>query len=150
MNSDIVEIFTNIVDTLNEKSTFKDLSRRLKKKSNRGVTATAYSWIYDKILSTKFSENILKFEEDKNFRFFSPAEISSLGNENINYLLKLFNLGFITKKELEIVMEQLKIFPDGEISKEHISWIILSSFFEINNVTLPGSRLLLYSSDTIN
>jgi uncharacterized protein Smg (DUF494 family) len=150
MSNEIVEIFTDIIDTLNETATYKDLSKKLKKKSNRGVAATAYSWIYDKILATKFSENVLKAGDEKNFRFFSPAEINALGSENINYLLKLFNLGFITKKELEQVMEQLKVFPDGEISKEQISWIVLSSFFEINNVTLPGSRLLLYSSDTIN
>jgi Uncharacterized protein conserved in bacteria len=150
MNSEIVEIFTDLVDTLNEKTTFKELSRKLKKKSYRGAAATAYSWIFDKILATRFSENIMNIEDEKNFRFFSPAETSSLGNDNINYLLKLFNLGFITKKELEQVLEQLKFFPDGEISKEHISWLVLTSFFEINNVTLPGSRLLLYSSDTIN
>jgi len=150
MTEEIVEIFTNIVDNLTEKATYKDVSKKLSKKAYRGATATAYSWIFDKILATRFSDNIKEIENPKNFRFFSPAETQSLGSDNINYLLKLYNLGFITKKELELLLEQLKFFPEGEISKKHISWLVLTTFFEINNVTLPGSRLLLYSSDTIN
>jgi uncharacterized protein Smg (DUF494 family) len=150
MNSNIVELFTDIVDTLNEKSSYKDLNKKLNNKLFRGAAATAYSWIFDKILATRFSDNAFKLGSEKNFRYFSPNEMNSLGSENINYLLKLYNLGFITKKELELVLEQIKLFPDGEIAKEHISWLVLSSFFEINNVTLPGSRLLLFSSDTIN
>lgn len=150
MSSDVVEIFTDIIDTLDEKSDFKELRKKIKKKSNRGMAATAYSWIFDKIIATRFSDETLKTMSEKNFRFFSPAEISSLGNENVNYILKLYNLGFITKKELEQVIEQLKFFPEGEVIKQHISWLVLTSFFEMNNVTLPGSRLLLYSSDTIN
>jgi uncharacterized protein Smg (DUF494 family) len=150
MRNDIVEIFTDIIDTMDEKADYKYLRKKLNKKSNRGVAATAYSWIFDKILATRFSGEIADIEKEKNFRSFSPAELNYIGSENANFLLKLFHLGFITKKELEIVIDQLKVFPEGELLKEHISWLVLSSFFELNNVTLPGSRLLLYSSDTIN
>ena len=150
MRNDIVEIFTDIIDTLNEKSDFKYLQKRLNKKVNRGAAATAYSWIFDKILASTITDEALDTKKRKNFRSFSPAEIHSLGNENINFLMKLYHLGFIDKKELEVVLDQLKVIPEGEVLKEHISWIVLSSFFELNNATLPGSRLLLYSSDTIN
>ncbi len=150
MRNNIVEIFTDIIDTLDEKSDYKYLRKKLNKKANRGAAATAYSWIFDKIIATRFSDEYRAANNQKNFRFFSPAEMNSIGNENVNFLLKLYNMGFVTKDELEQVIDQLKIIPDGEVLKEHISWIVLSSFFELNNVTLPGSRLLLYSSDTIN
>lgn len=150
MRNNIVEIFTDIIETLDDRSDYKSLRKKLNKKANRGAAATAYSWIFDKIIATRFSDEYRKVNNEKNFRSFSPSEINSFGNENVNFLLKLYNMGFITKGELEQVIEQLNIVPDGELLKEHISWIVLSSFFELNNVTLPGSRLLLYSSDTIN
>ncbi|HEY6906131.1 MAG TPA: hypothetical protein VI230_01600, partial [Ignavibacteriaceae bacterium] len=70
--------------------------------------------------------------------------------KDFNYLLHLNNIGLLTNPDLEIIIEELKLFPRELINTESINVIIISLFLEVNTLTLPGSRLVLYSSDTIN
>ncbi len=86
----------------------------------------------------------------KGKRILSNEENSLMGIDNFNYLLHLNNIGLLTNLDLEIIIEELKLFPRELINTESINVIIISLFLEVNTLTLPGSRLLLYSSDTIN
>jgi uncharacterized protein Smg (DUF494 family) len=51
---------------------------------------------------------------------------------------------------LEMTLEQIMMYPKETITKDDINWIILISLIDFNSDILPGSRVLLYSSDTIN
>ena len=42
------------------------------------------------------------------------------------------------------------MFPENTITRNDINWIILISIVDFSVDILPGSRVLLYSSDTIN
>ena len=117
---------------------------------NKNILATAFSWIYEKTIrdideSENDNENLTNGK-----RIFSEDENILFGTENFNYLLHLNNIGLLTNPDLEIIIEEIKLFPRELINIESINVIIISLFLEVNSLTLPGSRLLLYSSDTIN
>ena len=75
-------------------------------------------------------------------------KLNTLQNEF--YKPRIGTIGLIDNDQLELILEQLLMFPRDTISKNDINWIILISLVDFNNEILPGSRILLYSSDTIN
>ncbi len=152
MLTEIVNLLTDIFENLDKTSSLDkaidDIS--IKKRYNKNVLATAFSWIYEKTIrdmgeAAEHNELITKGK-----RIFSEAEKVLIDTENFNYLLHLNNIGLLTNSDLEIIIEELKLFPRELINTESINVIIISLFLEVNTLTLPGSRLLLYSSDTIN
>ena len=48
------------------------------------------------------------------------------------------------------ILEHVGLFPENTVTKEDINWIILISLIDFNSEIPPGSRILLYTSDTIN
>ena len=59
-------------------------------------------------------------------------------------------MGLLDSIDFEMFIEQLMMFPEDSISREDINWSILISLVDFNAEILPGSRVLLYSSDKIN
>ncbi|GAB6282042.1 MAG: hypothetical protein STSR0008_07860 [Ignavibacterium sp.] len=155
MQNQIIEIVSKILDGITTNNYSLDEVEKIllkNKKYNRSTVATAYSWIYDKLFSntikTKNTEEI-----KKSFRLLSNEEIEMIGLENYNHLLKLYNVGLLLDEDLDLVIDQLLIYPDilsNKISTDEINILILSSLFLIDTNTLPGSRMLLYLSDKIN
>jgi uncharacterized protein Smg (DUF494 family) len=144
----LTDIFENLDSTGSLDKTIDDLT--VENRYNKNILATAFSWIYEKTIrdideSENDNENLTNGK-----RIFSEDENILFGTENFNYLLHLNNIGLLTNPDLEIIIEEIKLFPRELINIESINVIIISLFLEVNSLTLPGSRLLLYSSDTIN
>lgn len=153
MNNKLVEAITKILEGLNRKNiSLEEVNSQISKTKHfdKQTLSIAYSLIYDKALSGKTEAGNKKQALLKNFRIFSNEERDALGSENVNYLMHLYNVGLLNEDSLEYLMEQVMMFPTEEITKEEINWIILFSLVEFNSEALPGSRFLLYSSDTIN
>lgn len=150
MTSKIVEVLTKILEALNQDKTLDDVNKKLKKAKefDDKIISAAFALLYDKILLNKSSELLSK--ESKSFRMFSNEETEILGIENQNYLLHLLNLGLIDSNNLEKILYQISLFPELNVSKNDINWMIILSLTETNNSLLPGSRFLLNSSDTVN
>jgi uncharacterized protein Smg (DUF494 family) len=152
MLTDIVNLLADIFENLdNSRSLDKaadDIS--ISKKYNKNILATAFSWIYEKTIRDISEATEYNGLVSSSKRIFSEEENILVGTENFNYLLHLNNIGLLTNYDLEIIIEELKLFPRELINTEAINVIIISLFLEVNTLTLPGSRLLLYSSDTIN
>ena len=152
MVSEIVNLLKDIFENLDKTSsldkTMDDISNNKRYKKN--ILAAAFSWIYEKTIRDmdEAAENHDLIIKGK--RIFSEEEKTLIGVDNFNYLLHLNNIGLLTNLDLEIIIEELKLFPRDLINTEAINVIIISLFLEVNTLTLPGSRLLLYSSDTIN
>jgi uncharacterized protein Smg (DUF494 family) len=117
---------------------------------DKQILGIAYSLIYDKVLSKKLHTGKKKPDMQSGIRFLSESEKESLGLENYNYLLHLINVGLLEVENLEIILDQITIFPDSRVTRREINWIILLSLVEFDSEVLPGSRMLLYSSDTVN
>ncbi len=152
MVMEIVNLLKDIFEQLDSTSSLDkaidDLT--IRKSYNKNTLAAAFSWIYEKTIrdNSESSESIGLISKGK--RIFSEEEKILIGINNYNYLLHLNNIGLLTNPDLEIIIEELKLFPRELINTESINVIIISLFLEVNTLTLPGSRLLLYSSDTIN
>ena len=152
MTNKIVEVLAKILDGLNKNYTLDEVSTLIKKEKiyDSQTVGVAFSLIYDKVLSNKLKEESNRKIVSKNFRMLSPEELDVLGTDNCNYLIHLVNVGLLSNSDLEMTLEQIMMYPKEFITKDDINWIILISLIDFNTDILPGSRVLLYSSDTIN
>ncbi len=151
MTAKIVEVIARILDGLNKNVSIEEVNDQLDtdKEFDKQTVSAAFSLVYDKVLTSKAVKektNTL----NQNIRLLTDEEKDVLGIDNYDYLLKLWKIGLVDSADLEIILEQLMLFPNDSITREDINWIILVSLVEFNSKILPGSRILLYSSDTIN
>ncbi len=152
MVGEIVKIIAKIVQGINNDYSLEQVENSIKTagKVNKNTVAAAYSWIYEKMMRDGFLEREMPAQRYTGLRFLSEDEKYEIGLENYDYLLHYFNIGMLNKKEFSTIIEQMKLFPEGTVDKENINILILSMFLDMNNFSTPGSRNLLYSSDTIN
>ncbi len=150
MTSKVVEIVAKILEGMSNNISLEEVNKQLKKRKDfdQQIVSAAFSLVYDKVLSRKI--RAIKEQKLDNIRFLSEEEKETLGIENYNYLLHLANVGLLNSIDIEMLLEQIMMFPTETIKKEDINWIILLSLVDFDNEILPGSRVLLYSSDTIN
>ncbi len=150
MTAKVVEAVAIILEGLNKKVPLEELNNKLKarKDFDQQTVSAAFGIVYDKVLSKEVSP--VETEKKNDVRIFSDEEKEVLGFENCNYLLHLKNVGLLDDDQLETILEQIMMFPLETITKEDINWIVLISIVEPDANFLPGSRVLLYSSDTIN
>lgn len=115
------------------------------KKYDGSVIAAVYSWVFEKLKNKK----AISFKE-KSLRIMSVEEIELIGIENYSYILHFFNLGLISSKEIDKLINQMELMPEELISTKLINILLITMFIYGDVSLLPGSRLHLFSSDTIN
>jgi uncharacterized protein Smg (DUF494 family) len=151
MDNTQLEIISKIFDGLTTDSSLEEIEKQLviNQKYDKSLIAKTYSWIYDKLLSNtiKMKENP---EPNASMRIFNEDELELLGKENYNRLLKLFNAKILTNEDIDMIMDQLFVFHNYEISERDMSILLLSTLFDIDRLAPPGSRMLLYLNDKIN
>jgi uncharacterized protein Smg (DUF494 family) len=149
MTVDLIDILVKVVEGINNKHSIdkilEDVNRT--RKVNKNLIAAIYSWIFEK-LTRDIADRA--DNQTNSIRLISAEEVDILGFENHNYILHLYNLGLINNSDIDKILEQALTFQEGELQFEQLNLIILSIFLETNSDLPPGSRLLLYSSDTIN
>ena len=152
MTSKIVDVLAKILEGLSNDLQIEEVNRTLMKNDqfDRQILGIAFSLIYDKVLSKKNTPNITLDHNEKGIRILSETERDILGISNYNYILHLINVGLLDTSNLEAILDQITLFPDSKITRKEINWIILLSLVEYESEILPGSRVLLYSSDIVN
>jgi uncharacterized protein Smg (DUF494 family) len=150
MTTDLIEILVKVVEGIHNKHSIEKIHKDVNKtrKVNKNIIAAVYSWIFDKI--TKDITEKLDDDSSAGIRLLSDEEMQSIGVENYNFVLHLYNLGLLNNTDIEKIVEHALTFQEGELRFEELNVIILSIFLETNSELPPGSRFLLYSSDTIN
>lgn len=149
MTSELINILIKLAEEINSRKSINKVLEKISfnNKVSKNLVAALYSWIYDKINRDSGEEQIYS---GTGTRILSEDEIEQIGIENYNYILHLLNLGLLDYPDLEKIIEQALVYPEGELDDEQINLLVLSIFLEININLPPGSRFLLYSSDTIN
>jgi uncharacterized protein Smg (DUF494 family) len=152
MTGELVEILEKLVQAINNDYSFEEVELfiNFEDKVNKTVIAAAYSWIYEKLLREYYQKNELKTNTSKSVRILSEEEISTIGLHNYDYILHFYNIGLINNNEFDMIIDQIKLFPEESRSIENLNMLILSVFLDLDDISTPGSRYLLYSSDTIN
>lgn len=152
MKPKIVEILTKILGNLETDLSLEDVNKKLHS-SNEYDTHTlgvAFSLLYDKILLRKSKQKGKGKKKNKSFRFFTDEEKEILGKDNFGYIMHLVNVGLIDSKQLEDILNQINLFPDNMLTRREINWMVLLSLVDIDSDIPPGSRVLLFSSDSVN
>ncbi len=151
MTAKVVEAVAKILERINNNISLEDVSKELSdtKEFDKQTVTAAFSLIYDKFLINK-KNKLVRTRKNKDFRILSEEEREILGLDNYDYLLRLNNVGLLDNVNMELLLEQIMMFPAETISREDINWIILLSLVDFDKDVMPGSRVLLYSSDTIN
>jgi uncharacterized protein Smg (DUF494 family) len=151
MNTEIIDILVEIVEGIHNKQSINRVLKNIKKtrKVNNNLIAAIYSWIFDKI-TKDIADRLDGDPAFSGVRLLSAEELEIIGIDNYNYLLHLFNMGLLNNSDLEKILDQAITFQEGELTMDEINFLILSIFLDSNSVLPPGSRFLLYSSDTIN
>ena len=151
MNSKVVEVLAQILDGLNKNFSLEDVNSKINKEDrfDKQTVSAAFSLVYDKIL-TNSGEKIKSDSKNINFRLLNEEELEMVGIEYYDYLMHLQNIKLLDSDDIEMLIEQILLFPNQTLSYEDINWMILVSLVEYNTKILPGSRVTLYSSDKIN
>lgn len=152
MTAKIVEILAKILEGLSNNFSIEEVNRSLIKSQqfDRQTLGIAFSLIYDKVLSKNAIEIRKQKEKVKKIRILSEQEKELIGIDNYNYLLHLINVGLLDYSNMEAILDQITLFPESQITRKEINWIILLSLVDFDSEILPGSRVLLYTSDTVN
>ncbi len=151
MLTDIVEILSVMVKEARNKCSFEEAAVSIVKeeKYDENLVAAAFSWIVEKV-QRDLIINDDPIANSKSLRFFSDDEIAALGKESYEYLLYFYYSGILTEEDLDIIIDQVRVFSNDSNNIEKVKTILLYLFLELDNHSLPGSRHLLFSSDTIN
>jgi uncharacterized protein Smg (DUF494 family) len=148
--SDFAQMLVATIQKMNGQ--FKPVANEFKEKEMNDHTLyiAAYSWIYEKIVRNRIQVHSSDQPDPKNKRIFSNEEISILGTENLGLIQKLYDSALLNEADLDIIMSQIKLLPEENRSMDELMLLILYLLLDADLDTLPGSRMLLYSSDTIN
>ena len=151
MKPKVVEVITHILESLNNNVSLEELNQSLlkSKEYDPQTIGIAFSLIYDKIFLKKKKDS-KDNNRKKSIRILSEEEMENLGIDNYNYLLHLSNLGLIDADNFENLLEQINYFPENKLTRKEINWMILASLIDLDSDIPPGSRLHLYSSDSVN
>lgn len=152
MTAKIVEVLAKILEGLKDNDSIEEVTKHLNLNNDfdEQTVSAALGLVFDKFLTNRLVLHKEGSLNSKGFRLLTPEEISIVGTENYNYIQHLVNVGLLDPLDVELLIEQMTMFPEEKISKDDINWIILFSLVDFDSEILPGSRVLLYSSDTIN
>ncbi|HOI30109.1 MAG TPA: DUF494 family protein [Melioribacteraceae bacterium] len=151
MKNKIVEVITHILESLSRNIPLEDINHNLSKSKDydEQTLGIAFSLIYDKMLLNKKHEK-KNSSVSKSKRILTEDEKDILGMDNHNYILHLTNLGLMDIENLESILEQIHFYPENKLTRKEINWMILVSLIEIDSEFPSGSRLHLYTSDSVN
>ncbi len=151
MVTKIVEVITLILDNLKKDYSLEEVNKLLiNKEYDKQTISAAFSLLFDKVLTTKINNNNNKYLKKQSFRILSNEELDLIGKDIYNYILNLFNLSLISNEDIEFILDHASSLHDRALTREDINWIVFISLIDLNAELLPGSRVLLFSSDTIN
>jgi uncharacterized protein Smg (DUF494 family) len=151
MVSEIVDVIVKVFEGIKKEDSLKNVEKLLLKRDNhhKNLVSAAYSWIYEKSVRDNLQIDENSFTEI-GFRILSNEEKFLLGEDVEKYLMCLYNIGLLKNNDIDKIIEQVQLFPENTQDVDNIKLLILSLFFDTDKKSTPGSRYILYSSDTVN
>lgn len=142
MVTDIVDVMAKISKGINNNVSADEVAKSIKKEKiyKENIVAAAFSWVFEKKQREISSGQQGVWNKNNSSRFLSSEEMDSIGLKNYNHLLNLYNTGLINNNDFELIIDQIKVFPEDVISIDQINILILSLYLNVENVMPPGSR----------
>ena len=152
MKPKVVEVLAKILESLSKNIPLEDVNKALlrSKEYDEQTLSIAFSLVYDKLLLKRMHQKEDTKDDAKGIRFLTDEEKEILGLENYNYLVHLINVGLLDMNQFEAILEQVTYYPENKISRKDLNWLVLLSIVDFDSDVPLGSRVLLYSSDSVN
>jgi len=152
MKPKIVEVLAKILESFSNSDSLEEINKSLlnNKEFDEHTLSVAFSLVYDKVLLKRMHQPITEEKELSGIRFLTEEEKEILGIENYNYIVHLRNVGLLETNQLESILEQVAYFPESKMSRKDLNWLVLLSLVDYDSDVPLGSRVLLYSSDSVN
>jgi uncharacterized protein Smg (DUF494 family) len=152
MVSEIVKVIVKVFEGIKKENSPLDVEKLLPAGViyHKNLIPAAYSWIYDKFVRDNLRNKEFSIAAESGFRILSSEEKSMLGEDIEKYLMHLYSIGLLKSNDIDKIVEQVQLFPENAKNLDNINLLILSLFFDTDKKSLPGSRYILYSSDTVN
>ena len=152
MVTEIVEVIVKVFEGIKKENSLQDVEKLLPNRGiyHKNIIPAAYSWIYDKSVRDNLMDKEIRLAVESGFRILSNEEKSLIGEEIEKYLMHLYGIDLLKNNDIDKIVEQVQLFPDNAKNLDNINLLILSLFFDTDKKSLPGSRYILYSSDTVN
>ncbi|MDR3667747.1 MAG: DUF494 family protein [Ignavibacteriaceae bacterium] len=152
MVSEIVKVIVKVFEGIKNDNSLQEVEKLLPRGGiyHKNIIPAAYSWIYDKSIRDNLGDHGKSLSIENGFRILSNEEKSLFGEEIEKYLMHLYSIGLLKNNDIDKIVEQIQLFPENAKNLDNINLLILSLFFDTEKKSLPGSRYILYSSDTVN
>ena len=152
MVTEIIEVIVKVFEGIKKENSLQDVEKLFPIGGiyHKNIIPAAYSWIYDKSVRDNIRDKEISVAAESGFRILSKEEKSLFGEEIEKYLMHLYSIGLLNNNDIDKIVEQVQLFPDNAKNLDNINLLILSLFFDTDKKSLPGSRYILYSSDTVN
>lgn len=152
MVSEIVNVIVKVFEGIKNENSLQDVEKLLPNGGiyHKNIIPAAYSWIYEKSVRDNLGNKEIHTSAEIGFRILSNEEKSLFGEEIEKYVMHLYSIGLLKNNDIDKIVEQVQLFPENAKNLDNINLLILSLFFDTEKKSLPGSRSILYSSDTVN
>ena len=147
----IIEIIVYVVTELKFKKSINDVD--ISELQQRGYTnseiSTAFSWLVDRM---EISEKLISPQSpsSNSFRILHEAERELFTAAAWGEIIQMNTLGLINNDHIELLIERAAMMGIRQIDVSHLKAYIANVIFNANYNSMPGSRLMLSGSDTIN
>lgn len=147
----IVEIIVFVISELRQNKHINDID--LAELERRGYTSaeisTAFSWLVDRI---EFSDKFLfdSSMSSQSFRILHEAEKDLFTPEAWGEIIQLATLGLISNENVEALIDRASMMGMRQLDSYQLKTFVANNVFNAQMQTLPGNRLMLHGSDTIN
>jgi uncharacterized protein Smg (DUF494 family) len=147
----IIEIIVYVVSELKIKNNINDVD--ITELQRRGYSnseiSTAFSWMVDRM---EISERMILSQpvSTKSFRILHDLERELFTSDAWGEIVQMNTLGLINNDHIELLIERAAMMGIRQIDSSHLKTYIANIVFNANFQSLPGSRLMLSGSDTIN
>ncbi len=151
MHNRIIEIIVQLVSQLHGSNDINEAVFRTL--ASEGYTtseiSTACSWLEDR---KEFSgiDSGHALGETTSLRVLTPEERACLSTAAEGYLHQMLQLGLITNEHVEMVLHECLYKRGNNVESAELKTIIARVIFNASSGKEPGSRSMLYGTDTVH
>ncbi len=152
MQEKVIEILVYLINEMrkNKQLGEVDLEVLVDSGYTQAEISTAFGWLFDKINLEESPITLSQPSSAHSHRIFHEAEKIAFSTEAQGYLLQLREIGLISDKMLEMVIDRIMITGFAKASLQDVKSMIASLMFDHDDTLRTGSRFVLNTRDTIH
>ena len=152
MKEKVVEILIYLMSAMHDNKRLADID--MADLQSQGYTQTeisaAFSWLYDNMPGQPAPSAARSATALGSRRLFHEAEKALLSPDGQGYLIQLTELGLLTQRDMETVIERVMMAGYEQLSASELRAIVAAVLFARDAGNERAGRTMLNSGDTIH